>query len=74
MHLLLKTAAAAAIGAVAWKAWQRHRTHVVPASGIRDDADITPPRGDPRVPAVEPEPATAPRAAAQFSRGFGEEA
>ena len=39
----------------------------------RDEADITPPRGDPRVPAVEPEPETAPRAAAHFSRGFGEE-
>ena len=72
MHLILKTAAAAAIGVVAWRAWQRHRAHV-PDTGSRDDADSTPPRGDPRVPAVEPGPETAPRAAAQFSRGFGEE-
>lgn len=72
MHLILKTAAAAAIGVAAWRAWQRRRAHG-PHSGIRDEGDITPPRGDPRVPAVEPEPETAPRAAAHFSRGFGEE-
>ena len=72
MHLILKTAAAAAIGVVAWGAWQRDRADGH-RSDIRDEADITPPRGDPRVPAVEPEPEMAPRTAAHFSRGFGEE-
>jgi uncharacterized membrane protein YebE (DUF533 family) len=73
MHMLVKTAAVAAIGVVAWKAWQRYRA-TSPVASLRDGADITPPHGDPRVPAVTPDLATTPRVASQSSRGFGGDA
>lgn len=72
MHMLFKTAAVAAVGMFAWKAWQRRRA-TLPTEDLRDHAGTTPPHGDPRVPAVTLDMTTAPRVAAQSSRGFGGE-
>ena len=69
MHALVKTAAVAVLGVLAWKAWQRRRA--APVTGMRDDGDVTSAHGDPRVPAVEESADFVPRAAAHSSRGFG---
>jgi uncharacterized membrane protein YebE (DUF533 family) len=71
MHLIVKTAAAAALGVVAWKAWQRYRAGA-PMEALRDTGATTPAHGDPRVPAVEEDIGVVPRVAAQSSPGFGE--
>ncbi|WP_372016582.1 hypothetical protein [Pseudoxanthomonas sp. 10H] len=70
MHLIVKTAAAAALGVLAWKAWQRRRA-TVSTDGLRDAGEITPAHGDPRVPAVEEDVSYEPRVAAHSSPGFG---
>lgn len=71
MHLIVKTAAAAALGVVAWKAWQRYRA-AAPLDALRDTGATTPAHGDPRVPAVEEDIGLVPRVAAQSSPGFGD--
>ncbi|UWX04182.1 hypothetical protein H1235_02110 [Pseudoxanthomonas sp. NC8] len=70
MHLIVKTAVVAALGVVAWRAWQRRRSPTQ-GDGLHDAGEITPAHGDPRVPAVEEDFVLAPRAAAQSSPGFG---
>ncbi|TWT18847.1 hypothetical protein [Luteimonas wenzhouensis] len=67
---ILKLLAAGVLGAVAWRAWQRHQAHRAPMPA--DDGQRTAPHGDPIL-AGERIDATPPlRPAAQASRGFGD--
>ncbi|RRN79362.1 hypothetical protein EIM50_08820 [Pseudoxanthomonas sp. SGD-10] len=45
---ILRTAAVAALGVVAYRAWQRHKSDGGSSHAVADDAGTTPPHGDPR--------------------------
>jgi len=69
--LVVRLIAAGALGFIAYKAWQGHRTRALESSRP-DDRTRTPPHGDPVLVGEMLEVGPPPMAGMQSSRGFGE--
>jgi hypothetical protein len=69
---ILKTAALAVAGVLAYRAWQKKKAATSSPStlGLQDSGDTTPPHGDPLLADVAPELGNL--RMAQSSRSFGE--